>query len=338
MMSITLAIRERAEKEGGFAVLAKKVEELDPQKKGIDRRKLKKMAEGDGFTISPQELIVLDHYLSPFGLGLGERPLFIRRPLLESFIRSEGVDLCVASFPEVEAERNAVSLWDIKAFNRLQNELQSRRRDLRLQLKDIFLGQHTPLDNDFKKLLDDPKVNLICIGSPRANPLAEFILKKVFEGTPTTQLPFGFWWENESRTQKSRFTVPTRQALEMFRSLGIDNETRRKRSAIILQGRSNAELLLVEPKNVGPWKDYGLFIVHRQKNGKLLALLAGLSGPATFAAAEWLSETAISLPAPSVPNASLIITLECTIEEIKDSLGDRRRIIGQRLYGEPVSF
>ncbi|MEM7387101.1 MAG: hypothetical protein AAF514_19355, partial [Verrucomicrobiota bacterium] len=123
-LSIASAILSQVDRLGSYSRLEDEILRQNGNllERRVDRRKLKRIAEGDPkLTLNIQELLALDAYLTQFGEGLSDKPLFQSSRLLEPFADDGDVTFLLGVRPETEKEggRNALSQWDVNAMTTL---------------------------------------------------------------------------------------------------------------------------------------------------------------------------------------------------------------------------
>ena len=203
ILNISKAIKTHANLIGGYAQLARKINELNsdhgsfPQ---IDRRKLKAIADGENFTVSARELATIDCYFAPLGEGFGDHPLFATHSLLEAVAENETLSVLIGAFQRNDDERNDVSLWDVKAFREVLEGLRKFRDAMQFSIVDVpFFNpkrKHNRVDHGIRELLAEPKTSICVVGSTRSNVAAEIVLADMFGTHPFVRshvrLPFRF--------------------------------------------------------------------------------------------------------------------------------------------------
>ena len=104
---------------------------------GIDRRKLKKLAEGADVSLKLSELGRIDAYLSRIGEGLAEKPLFEAPGILQALGESGDVALLYGSYPRREEMRTDLIHWDIRSAATLTRDIQRFGKGVNLDMHDI---------------------------------------------------------------------------------------------------------------------------------------------------------------------------------------------------------
>lgn len=320
---------------------------------GVDRRKLKRIIEGTGYSLSPRDLEALDTYLTPLGEGLADQPLLVEREgILPALVRSGKVTVAFGARPL--KDRYYVGLWDVKTSAVILNAIYRVRPAV---VVDIQSAENSdPVDQKAVESLlrtvedetasEDKKAALCCIGSPRSSPLAEAMLCEMFGVSqerfrrPTPQgspLPFLFVWPTDSGvghpptggTFRSRFAL---------RAQDLEDESL---ADAVKEGKAYA---FVHRREIRPAyfpeaisKDYGVVVAQRRSNGQVWLVIAGLSGPGTFAAARAV-ESKIAASLPEAVSGGHGPTLYAVIEaEVQNSgePGEHREVTGLKLIESP---
>lgn len=266
----------------------------------IDRRKLDRIAAGDdGVNLHLWELRLLASYFErKYGVDLTETPVFEKVNIYEPLTSGGKVCFLFGMRPEATEKANSLRLWDLRSMTVIAEEVYQTRHRVELDWQFI---EPTPAKN-----LEDKsdEWNLISIGSPRANVATEILLSRMFGVTPFQTmtpradpiLPFSFVW---SQPVQSAFAA-TDTALQAhavaaeYTALKTGNA-----SGMLINGRAhvvdNSYTTALIP---------GVIAAQRMANQKIVVVVAGLSGPATFGAAKLLKEFTAELPPASSDPAS----------------------------------
>ena len=134
---------------------------------------------------------------------------------------------------------------------------------------------------------------LVCLGSNRTMPASGRMLNEMFEIdhlADSAELPFRIVWGTNVYAQASRFRLDAQQIEDRYPMYA--EQTRQGRaSALVLRDHIFLDTLTAQKQGMG----YGLCVAQRRANGAVWILIAGLSGPATFATACLLHRLPISL-------------------------------------------
>jgi len=308
-------LAERKDKEGGYAALARAIDESNAagpkrdsdegaRKFKFDRRKLKSIIEADdNLVLSLKELRALDRYLERYGEGLAYVPLFQKPDLMQTLADSGHVTFLLGSKPERKLRH--FSHWDVLAMAELQRGINASEVSVRFDIQDVPLHEDVSDARDsiekgqWMELLKDQGPSLVCLGSSRTIPAAEAMLCRMF-GCPTFEeaspdekgrLPFHFVWDPELE-----YIFPSHF------HLGRDDLTSRDLEAVglIKEGDASAVVasgdVLVDRVFQRRWGDtYGVCVAQRRKRGQVWLVLAGITGAATFVAAKLAKNLATRL-------------------------------------------
>lgn len=253
-------------KDGGKLVSRKKVADIFSK-------------ETEDLVIRLSELKAIHTFLVQNGLGLHNHPLFELPGIFPSFLECGKVTLYVGA--RSREQRLDVSSWDVRALFQLYNEAVRVRPSTHVEFQPIW--SHS--ENTSRKRLNFNNRSVGCVGSPRSCRLTEDLLSDMFGVDPytpnqTPPLPFRFVWEAISAdTPASSFAIaPTDER--------ISAETRRT-----LSQKNCYALMCGDRIYLSDWQsgeaycDYGLIASQRGSNNSIKLVLAGLSGPATWATA-----------------------------------------------------
>ncbi len=282
----TLLKAEQEKNQLTVAQLCDLIEAADPEGTRLDRRKLTRLLAGDSVALYPREYEALDAFLAPLGEGLAERPLFDRATILH------GVASCASRLFVVGARprdsRQDIAFWDMQALFELVNHLQQ----LRLSHVELItsLGHPRKTKAELQKFANRRDMSVCCAGSPRSCPISEHVLARLFGVAPHAprkagKLPFQFWWGNS----------PDEKRRSSFESLepppGLAGETPSEEAAFWWRDGWRTG------SSGGSQFDYGIVAAQRQPGESVWVVVAGVSGPGTYAAAKKLiDETVSSLP------------------------------------------
>lgn len=289
----------------------------------IDRRKLDRIAAGDdGVSLHVWEMRVLASYFErKHGVDLANSPLFEKVSIYESLTNGGKVSFLFGLRPDEIERANSLRLWDLRSMTAIAEEAYQTGHRLELDWHFIEPAAASIFESTPKGW------NLISIGSPRANVASEVLLAKMFcvpaflpEGSSRRpSLPFRFVWPQALR---STFATPVTSLN------GVVNSAER---AALEEGRAEAMLINghihVVDKRYTEATIPGIVAAQRMMDDRIVVVVAGLSGPATFGAAKLLKEFAAELPKPSpeTGRATLVwAAVEVHVVAKGDALGDTR--------------
>jgi hypothetical protein len=318
-LRISKVLAELKGEKGSYKKLAEDIREVvegngesqtDPELAGIsralDRRKLKSIVDNDPkLVLSLAELRGLDQYLEQFGQGLAVNPLFEKPELLRAIAESRHAAFLLGSKRDRSDDlRINISHWDVLGLSSIQAGIQSYGKNLLLDIREARMHEDV---TEARKDLGDPELlelfgergpSLICLGSSRGNQLAEVMLGIMLgidsfeDAVPGSHLdlPFHFVWP---RTRK--YVLPSK-----FHLYGEDatRESKEAGDAVMNEGAACfrhaggylIDELTTEGKREG--RTFALCAAQRRENGQIWLLVAGLTGPATYAAARWAHKMA----------------------------------------------
>jgi hypothetical protein len=309
VLRLSTVLGERKAKEGSYPKLAAAITKANGKSKSsrdlIDRRKLQKVVEAkDTFVLSTDELEYLNRYLEPLGHGLAHMSILERPSVLEALARSgHMVKLLLGSKPvssfgasstfgasSARGYQRFMADWDVRALAEIVGNVNTFAPQVRFDIRDVLLpddakeARNTAKRGLWHKLLEDDGPSLVCLGSSRANPVAEEMLcrmmdREAFDGSKRAKegLPFHFFWpEVRGHVFPSPFNITEGH---------VDPETPVGRA--LKKGDSGlatVDAVYVDQlKNIKRGKCYGLCVAQRRPRGQVWVVLAGVSGPATYA-------------------------------------------------------
>jgi len=308
----------------------------------VDRRKLSELIEAHDVKLSFYELAALDVYLSQRGRGL--ITLLQKPSLLTPLANSGRIAFMLGAKPQPPPhETTVMSRWDVLALSNLQRSLDRVTSGVHFEIEEVLLRDE--LDERARilgsfgqdrwyELIKDPNgPSVVCLGSPRACHAAEYLLCTMF-GVPPFRTP-------TSDTVKSLpFQFVEGTHVDLPSGLAA-------RSPIVSTKQPNGEKThtYVGLKVDREYYDltvsgYGLLAVQRRRNGKIWLVIAGLTGPATYATARILETQAIELPKPIRGEHSDVLwcVVNAVIETRQVGRGDNREVVSQNVVGSIRSW
>ena len=290
-LRIAPILGEHKEKLGSFTKLAAAITKASELK--VDRRKLQKIVTGDervGITV--KDFVAIDTYLAPFGHGLTDKPLFDSPWILNGLVDHGSVLMLLGSLYEENERRANLRRWDLKAVAKLTRQIHGAGPGTGIMVDDVVFTDELPSRDVATSLpeLLDPSTSVCIIGSPRACWAAELALAEMFGvesfSDPDPRLPFHFVWSKDLMHESKRSTFALDlSALEEAHPDAVEVFNAGDTRGLIV----GDELYLSRrPEGSVTWKEYGVVVSQRRATGQVVAVLAGLSGPGTIAAAEAL--------------------------------------------------
>jgi hypothetical protein len=278
----------------------------EKDKEPLDRRKLKKIVDGDqDLVLSIAELHALDRYLEPFGEGLAYNSLFLRANVLQTIADAgKPVTLLLGSKP-IEDSRLNLDHWDVNALAEIQRGVSNFAPDVRFDIRDVLLhedlksARRSVNSGKWTDLLDDDHgPSLVCLGCNRATHAAEAMLSIMFDTDPfkdapktKAELPFHFVWPPDLDhvfPSAFRYTSDDISALDPKAAKIIEDKGA---SALEMGGVVHLDRL----KQRKTSESYGVCVAQRRPGGQIWFVLAGVTGPATYAAARLAGKLALNL-------------------------------------------
>jgi len=293
----------------------------------IGRRTLSDLHFGDDVSLRLDQIEALHRYFQRLGFP------FLCHPTLASTL--SGIDelhiLIPAYRDSYDPHRRLCSPWDVLAAERVRESAALA----------TFSG-HTALHqlaNDRKFSLprgeSTARTSRICLGSPRATVAFNVFCERLidFPGTEPgnkLELPVKFYWRDPEL--EGPFVVKTEQ---IPRTVRRSAKFRRARAALIFtDGFPNLfEISNLDDPSVREFPSYAIVLARWLEDGSILACIAGLTGPATEAAARLFLGLEFSVPAPRVSamkrstSPLALYVIESTIEVGEPGTDDDLRVL-----------
>ncbi len=337
-----LISRLYSEHDRNWSALAQHIKEKVDDGKTIDRRKLKRIYDGDQtVTFSITELKRFQEYFVKTNMVRLHENFLFRPPgsLLDALHGEKDMTLFHPARYLSEVGTEVTSRWDVRAIEALSRtpEISSLRRSLQdvfhygkvltdaASLKERLQGE------SWYRMLDEEKA-LITIGSPFVCYATEEILCRIFEIDPfepqtlnaRRRLPFYLYWPEKHRSSNSAFSLSKEELQEHFpeKAARMKANTR-----AVLVGH---ELHLAE--SIG---DSLNVVVAQYWKGHLVLVLLGIYAPGTLAIAECVSERRIRSLGPyrlrrpksggqPEPQPILITFIKTTMTDPRSQPGEKR--------------
>lgn len=289
----------------GFQTLSARIRAANPPEKKwrIDRKKLQRITEHDEYLkLTISQWIALDRYFSSQGISFSNMPLF-ERNILEPLADCGHVCFILGSVRSERDHRNNVRAWDCRSMAILLQEIAKTGNPIELEIQDILLDETfniALLENEaWFQYLNKPGCSVVSIGSPRICVASEILLAEMFrlprfKSNPMCPLPFRFIWNEKSLPYESSVSLSPEHLPRPYRALATS----------VLRNESDA--LMVGPDVHGfpriptNSKCPAVIVAQRRSGRGVWMVVAGLSGPGTFGAAEFISnQVTDSLPLAS---------------------------------------
>lgn len=360
-LRMSRVLERRAEAEGGYAPLARAIREAylaafpdepEPEREVVDRRKLAVIVKGSReLVFTSRELRAIDVYLEPFGEGLSTQPLFEKPNLIQTLAGSRTTTFLLGSRPGEEGVN--FPHWDVLAMAEIQRRLTALQMPVTVSIRDVPMppndesaALHESVDVEDEErwagLFGEPGIALVCMGSNRTMPASGRMLGSMFdlEHLPEeVELPFRFVWSEHLVAGTSRFRMPVSE-LEALGSESAAAAAEAVRagqgSALVLSDRVLLDTLTGRRKGRG----YGVCVAQRRANGAVWLLLAGVSGPATYATARIAHRLSMRLGDPRRGAASPVwwSVVAAEVPESHEGRIDRLRDLNPRIEVEPRAW
>jgi hypothetical protein len=275
----------------GFRI-AGKAGEPSAKPSKIDRRKLDLIAkEDENAVLHLWELRVLASYFERTRkVDFSRTPIFERTTIYEPLAQAPRVSFLFGLRPESTDQSTSLRLWDFRSMTVIADEIHRLAPQTELDWQLIDPSQQQPLGTK------PDNSSLITIGSPRANMATEILLARMFgiepfkqgSGASKATLPFQFIWPMDVR---SAFASPPGS---------LASPTSRTERAALERGLASA--MVIKGKHYLVNNSYtdasipGVIVAQRLLENQIVVVAAGLSGPATFGAANLLKDFTADLP------------------------------------------
>jgi len=312
----------------------------------VNHRMLAKIRdEPQNVGITYDVLVAIHIYLVKNGKpGLQQLPILETRGVLEVLMHSSRVVFMLGARPRPE-ERTEISRWDARSLAELLTRASKLDIHREFDMEDVL--RETPADPEairtkqWYRFLEDDQASVVSLGSPLAALSSEIMLAGMFGVKAFVpprvgmerQLPFFFvWLPKLARNFSSAFALTWRDLRTDFPELAMQVKSN-KASAFILEGKPH----VVTARGTS-WTTYGIIAAQRRAAGNVWAVVSGLAGPATHAAAMLVKDIATELPwAKGQPSKVLWVPVKAKIkaDEPPPPSGDMRQIEKVEFDGEP---
>jgi hypothetical protein len=238
----------------------------------------------------------------------------------------------------------------------------SGRRSVGFEIEDVLLDFPVGLEKltaqPWHRWLRDKHCSIISIGSPRACHASEILLAQMFGLTPFereaaagARAPFAFIWPEREPGESGRSPAPSRlkgnprHFQSRFALTAADvPRTEGKLAEQIQRGEACAfrfgdQLYPVVPDKQKPFKMYAVIAAQRRRDSQTHVVIAGLSGPATYAAATLVKQFVTALPHKPGEDSAVIyrpVEVVVSIEGTEGQPGDIRKVKSRRFAGPAV--
>jgi hypothetical protein len=296
-------VHRRWEELRNWKQFMKDIEDRNSAGKGVDRRKLQKIAEADNrVTLTIGDLRVLQEYFVDLNYVQIQENFMFRAPgsLMDALHGEKAITIFYPSRYQATTRTEDTSRYDVRAFEALMRtpEISS----LRVSLQDVFhhgidISSPSQLEKRIREeawyeRVREPKA-FISIGSPFSCYATEKLLCRMFELTPfkrreyreENRLPFYLYWPDKDETSHSAFAI-TSKDLEVH-----------YRDQFAALGPNTRAVLIGDKLHPAPRVGESLNLVIAQYwQSHLRLVLLGIYAPATLAIAECLADRLITEP------------------------------------------
>ncbi len=278
--------------------------------RGVDRRKLKLIVKSDPkLVLSMSELRALDLYLERFGDGLAYNPLFKKPEVLRSIAESGRVAFFLGSKDDShESFQVNIAHLDFLGLSAIQRGLTGFSNHVHVDIREVRMHDDVDAareglkDAETLRLFQSGGPSLVSLGSSRGNQISNWMLcfmagyKDPLVDAPSIrspELPFQFVWPS-----KGNYVLES--PFHIYAS-DIKSENPEVASEILEQEASgfrvSGEYLIddLSMKGNSEGATYAVCAAQRRPGGVIWLLVAGLTGPATYAAAKWVNKMATGL-------------------------------------------
>jgi hypothetical protein len=336
-------LKQLAEEES-YLRIAERIREANASHGGrsVERRKLKRLAEGEDVTLTISELIALDTFLTPLGEGLADKPLFERPAPIRSLVAKAQVTIVLGAYARPRGRRNDLSRWDVRSMAHLLRAIEKRKPETHVDIRDVLCEKEKPEPPWYLKS-SGPSV--CSIGSPRASYATEIMLAEMFGVDPfdrdsAGRVPFRFIWSPQTPGRhSSSFRIDANQVFDAEESVVQDlrdgtvwGVLQTKDQLYFARGREDEAR---DKKNV-IWKSHGIVVTQQRSDGRVWMVCAGLTGPATYAATVALASE-LTGPVPEARSGHSPVRwdiVECTVDTDTAMPGDNRIVTSQSVIDQ----
>jgi len=280
----------------------------------VDDEKLQDLVtKGGSVRLTINQFVALDRFFSQFGEGIHEKGLF-ERSILEPTANAGSVRFLLGSSEDQGELWNVVRRWDSQAMAEILQEVTQINVRVKIEIADVIRnGADKRPDYPPQESFKSSGASLIAIGSPLANPASEVLLAEMLTVQPFQRsgevqppLPFHFIWPSiAAPSYPSTFSVAAqgdvlRRLRAYFKHLRPDHGVLRvNQPEPTKHGYRPLEKFYESVRLKESGKAPGVIVAQQRATGQVFMVVAGVSGPGTYAAGRCLtSHRTYSLPQP----------------------------------------
>jgi hypothetical protein len=337
---------------GSYDRLAREIGNANHNKRKVDRRKLRRIAEGDSVTMTLDELEAIDAYLIREGRGLAA--VFGQPSIIKSLVEEGRVTFLLGSRAYEKRRTIELSGWDFRSMGTLMRSSYRATLAVRTAVEEVLLWSgkdnlnaetyHDLFEGEpWMSLLEDTDgPSLVCIGSPRACHSTELVLAKMLEVTPfqrpdsstLDRLPFFFVWPQAQCDElPSAFALPE----TALPNSGQESVSQDSRTPGLYCYKSLHRIDRTDRTDKVTNSTYGVIAAQRRRTGQVWLVVTGLNGPGTLATAGAVDSITTAIPQgePGKHGRVLWAIVKGDVKSSHALRGDLRHLTNQQLLSEP---
>lgn len=334
-----------------YLALEQEIAHSGPKGVKIDRRKLRRIIDGQDVALTFAQLELLGAYLAArHRRRLAS--LFECPSVLEELVTDSNLKVLLGSYPRNPEKRTDVSRWDTLAMHEVFVHINRMSGSLHLDFVDVPFQspkrgggaqewRSALAGKGWYAHLGEDGPSVVSIGSQRACQATELMLAQMFGVTafqrPTRsapELPFYFIWNPDERAKlPSAFSRGPEEIRGLDPKLAEEIQHGKAWALQIKQACYRLEL------HVKQAQTYAIVAAQRQPCGQIWLVIAGLSGPGTYAASKLLGAEDFAFPSAATRGRSPVLwmAIEAPVS-VKTIAGDDRvvhtprKLIGPEIW------
>lgn len=316
----------------------------------VGRRTLQKLSECPSkVKLTLDTLIAINTYLALHGQSLQDWPIFEKQGVLDQIGTSEHVYFLLGSKPRKAERRDDISRWDNLALAESLTSVSRFSNHNDFQIVDVICRApataQSVAEDRFQAALQDDRASVISIGSPLAALSSEVMLARMFGVEPFEKpaldpehapLPFYFGWRPKLAGKfRSAFGLTWRDFKDKDPKLAA--QLRSNEVSVFFCGKKR----FLVPAREKRWTIPGIIAAQRRAAGNVWLVVAGLAGPATYAAAACVKNLTSELPWKKGTNSDVLwalIKAQVRVDKDNKIAGDVRRVCNFGLASGPMTY